>query len=109
LYYENTGNSLTAIENFNTCIKKNYNYLDAYLEIGWIYFDQQKIDQAKRIFETAIEVKPTEATPHYWLGKCLEKKGQPLEAISAYETAANLDKGLTEATEAISRIKAAKK
>ena len=109
LYYENTGNSSTAIENFNTCIKNNYNYLDAYLEIGWIYFDQQKIDQAKRIFETAIEVKPTEATPHYWLGKCLEKKGQLLEAISAYETAANLDKGLTEATEAISRIKAAKK
>ena len=27
----------------------------------------------KSIFETAIEVKPTEATPHYWLGKCFEK------------------------------------
>jgi tetratricopeptide (TPR) repeat protein len=109
LYHENTGNTATAIENFNTCIKKNYNYLDAYLEIGWIYFDQQKMNQAKSIFETAIEVKPTEATPHYWLGKCFEKMGQKLEAISAYETAANLDKGLTEATEAISRIKAAKK
>jgi hypothetical protein len=35
--------------------------------------------------------------------------GQKTEAISAYETALKLDKSLTEATEAISRIKAAKK
>jgi tetratricopeptide (TPR) repeat protein len=109
LYYENIGNTTIAIENFNACIKKNYNYLDAYLEIGWIYFDQQKIDKARDVFETAIAIKPTEAAPHYWLAKCLEKKGQKLEALSAYETAAKLDNGLTEATAAISRIKAAKK
>jgi tetratricopeptide (TPR) repeat protein len=109
LYYENNGNTSIAIENFNACIKKNYNYLDAYLEIGWIYFDQQKIEKAKEVFETAIAIKPTEASPHYWFAKCLEKMGQKTEAISAYETAAKLDKSLTEATEAISRIKAAKK
>jgi tetratricopeptide (TPR) repeat protein len=109
LYYENTGNTTIAIDNFNACIKKNYNYLDAYLEIGWIYFDQQKIDKAKAVFETAIAVKPTEAAPHYWLAKCLEKKGQLDQAVNAYQLALHLDSSLTEATAAISRIKAAKK
>jgi tetratricopeptide (TPR) repeat protein len=108
LYQENMGNTTSAIENFSACIKQNYYYLDAYLEIGWIYFDQQKIEKAKAIFETATAIKPTNAEAHYWLAKCLEKMGQTKDAISSYQTAADLDNSLKEATEAISRIKAAK-
>ena len=109
LYSGNTGNTTIAIDNFNRCIQNNYFYLDAYMEIGWIYFDQQKFDKAKGIFETAIAIKPTEAAPYYWQAKCLEKLGQPEAALSAYQLAFNLDQSLREASEAISRIKAAKK
>jgi tetratricopeptide (TPR) repeat protein len=108
LYYENTGNTEVAIENFNRCIQQNYYYLDAYLEIGWIYFDQQKYLLAKEIFETATAVKPTDARGHYWTAKCLEKLGQPDKAINAYQLAFNLDNSLSEASAAISRIKASK-
>lgn len=108
LYYENTGNTEVAIENFNRCIHQNYYYLDAYLEIGWIYFDQQKYSLAKEIFETATAVKPTDARGHYWNAKCLEKLGQPDKAINAYQLAFNLDNSLSEASAAISRIKASK-
>ncbi len=108
LYYENTGNTEVAIENFNRCIQQNYYYLDAYLEIGWIYFDQQKYSLAKEIFETATAVKPTDARGHYWTAKCLEKLGQPDKAINAYQLAFNLDNSLSEASAAISRIKASK-
>ena len=108
LYYENTGNTEVAIENFNRCIQQNYYYLDAYLEIGWIHFDQQKYLLAKEIFETATAVKPTDARGHYWNAKCLEKLGQPDKAINAYQLAFNLDNSLSEASAAISRIKASK-
>lgn len=108
LYYENTGNTKAAIENFNRCIQQNYYYLEAYLEIGWIYFDQQKYSLAKEIFETATAVKPTDARGHYWTAKCLEKLGQPDKAINAYQLAFNLDNSLSEASAAISRIKASK-
>lgn len=108
LYYENTGNTEVAIENFNRCIQQNYYYLDSYLEIGWIYFDQQKYLLAKEIFETATAVKPTDARGHYWTAKCLEKLGQPDKAIKAYQLAFNLDNSLSEASAAISRIKASK-
>ncbi len=109
LYYENIGKTEIAIENFNTCIQQNYYYIDAYLEIGWIYFDQQKYTDAKDIFETAAAVKPTDARGHYWTAKCLEKLGQPEQALNKYQLALNLDNSLNEASEAISRIKAAKK
>jgi tetratricopeptide (TPR) repeat protein len=109
LFYANTGNTGAAIENFNTCIQQNYFYIDAYLEVGWIYFDQQKFTTAKEFFETATAVKPTDARGHYWTAKCLEKLGNPQKALSAYQLAFNLDNSLLEASEAISRIKAAKK
>jgi tetratricopeptide (TPR) repeat protein len=109
LYYENIGNTATAIEKFNACIQKNYYYLDAYLEVGWIYFDQQKYAAAIEFFETATAVKPTDASAHYWTAKCLEKLGQSDKAINAYQLAFNLDNSLSEASEAISRINAAKK
>jgi tetratricopeptide (TPR) repeat protein len=109
LYFGNTGNTKNAIDNFNNCIQNNYFYIDAYMEIGWIYFDQQKYDKARGVFETAVAIKPTEAAPHYWQAKCLEKLGQPKEALNAYQLARNLDNSLSEADEAISRIKAAKK
>ncbi len=109
LYFVNTGNATIAIDNFNSCIQNNYFYIDAYMEIGWIYFDQQKFDKAKGFFEKAVAIKPTEAAPHYWQAKCLEKLGQPQEALNAYQLALNLESSLGEAAEAISRIKAAKK
>ena len=109
LYFGNTGKTKNAIDNFNSCIQNNYFYIDAYMEIGWIYFDQQKYDKAKGVFETAVAIKATEAAPHYWQAKCLEKLGQPQAALNAYQLALNLDSSLGEAAEAISRIKAAKK
>lgn len=109
LYYGNTGNTKNAIDNFNSCIQNNYFYIDAYLEVGWIYFDQQKFTAAKEIFETATAVKPTDARGHYWTAKCLEKLSEPQKALNAYQLAFNLDNSLSEASAAISRIKAAKK
>ena len=109
LYEGNMGNTKIAIDNFNSCIQNNYFYIDAYMEIGWIYFDQQKFEKAKAVFETAIAIKPTEAAPHYWQAKCFEKLSQSKEALNAYQLAFNLDNSLREAAEAISRIKAAKK
>ena len=109
LYFGNTGNTKNAIDNFNSCLQNNYFYIDAYLEVGWIYFDQQKYTAAKEIFETATAVKPTDARGHYWTAKCLEKLGNLQKALNAYQLAFNLDNSLLEASEAISRIKAAKK
>ena len=109
LFEGNIGNTKIAIDHFNSCIQNNYFYIDAYMEIGWIYFDQQKFEKAKAVFETAIAIKPTEAAPHYWQAKCFEKLGQSKEALNAYQLAFNLDNSLREAAEAISRIKAAKK
>ncbi len=109
LYEGNLGNTKNAIDNFNNCIQNNYFYIDAYLEIGWIYFDQQKFDKAKEVFEKAVTIKPTEAAPHYWQAKCLEKLGQPEQALNSYQLALNLDSSLREASESISRIKTAKK
>ena len=109
LYEGNMGNTKNAIDHFNSCIQNNYFYIDAYMEIGWIYFDQQKFEKAKAVFETAIAIKHTEAAPHYWQAKCFEKLGQSKEALIAYQLAFNLDNSLREAAEAISRIKATKK
>ena len=107
VYYARIGNSAKAIQLFNSCIANNYTYMEAYMEIGFIYYDKKQYALAQKTFETAVTVKNNYPDAFYWLGKTNEadKKWDP--AIEYYEKAVLLDPTLIEASEGIKRIKSA--
>ena len=104
VYYYNVGNKTKAIELFNRAIQNDKNFTDAWIEKGKTQFELNQMDKAKSTFEKIIEISPDNADAFYWLGKCAEAAGNKEEAKLNYQKAYALDKTLTEAKEAASRI-----
>jgi tetratricopeptide (TPR) repeat protein len=105
VYYYNIDDYSKALEMFNSCIKKDYTFLDAYMEKGRILYKQSKFKEAMDVYDIAIKVSNSFADAHLWKGKCQEALGQKEEARISYQRAYAFDKTLTEAKEAADRIK----
>jgi tetratricopeptide (TPR) repeat protein len=105
VYYYNINDYSKALEQFNSCIKKDYTFLDAYMEKGRILYKQSKFREAMEVYDIAIKVSNSFADAHYWKGKCQEALGQKEDAKTSYQRAYAFDKTLTEAKEAADRIK----
>jgi tetratricopeptide (TPR) repeat protein len=105
VYYYNINDYDKAIELFNSCIRKDYTFLDAYMEKGRILYKQAKYKEAEDVYDIVITVSNRFADAHYWKGKCQEALGQKEEAKLSYQRAYAFDKELTEAKEAADRIK----
>jgi tetratricopeptide (TPR) repeat protein len=105
VYYYNIDDYAKALELFNSCIKKDYTFLDAYMEKGRILYKQSKFKEAMEVYDMAIKISNSFADAHFWKGKCQEALGQKDDARISYQRAYAFDKTLTEAKEAADRIK----
>ena len=90
---------------FNQAIQHDYNFFDAHMEKGVIYFDQGKLDQAYKTFELVITISPSYANAYYWIGKIQEKQGLLKEAKLNYQRAYGLDKSILQAKQAADKIR----
>lgn len=104
VYYARTGNTAKAIQAFNTCIENDLNYMEAYMEKGFLAFDAHQLPEAQKIFETVVTVKNTYADGYYWLAKCNEKAGNTVAAIQNYQKSLALDPKISEASDALKRL-----
>jgi len=104
VYFENIGNSVEAIKQFNEAISQDYYFIDAYMEKGQILFYKKNYGEAREIFQLASTVSPTFADAYYWLGKSDEAIGNKNEAKLNYQRAYGLDKSLTEAKDAAGKL-----
>jgi tetratricopeptide (TPR) repeat protein len=68
VYYYNVGDYNRALELFNSCIKKDYTFLDAYMEKGRILYKQSKFKEAMEVYDIAIKVSNSFADAHFWKG-----------------------------------------
>lgn len=105
IYFARKGERKKAIEAFDACIYANRNYMEAYMEKGFLYFDNRETDQAINIFETAVKISPTYADGYYWLAKCQETVVKRTEAIANYKLALQLDPEMKEAAAALERLR----
>ena len=104
IYYARIGNREKAMDAFNKCIINDFNYIEAYMEKGFLYYESKKINEALKIFQTAVTVKKTYADGYYWIAKCNEALTNKTEAISNYQKSLVLDPGLKEASAALKRL-----
>jgi tetratricopeptide (TPR) repeat protein len=106
VYYARKGNQQKAIEAFNTCIANDLNYTEAYMEKGFIYFENKKTNEALQVFQTLATVRNTYPDAYYWMAKCYEVLNKKSEAITNYQRSLALDPKLKEAEQAIKRLTA---
>jgi tetratricopeptide (TPR) repeat protein len=105
VYFYNISEYDKAIQQFNSCISRDYTFLDAYMEKGRILFRQAKFIEAIEVYDLAIKVSGTFADAFYWKARCQEALGQKEDAKLNYQRAYALDNTLTEAKEAAAKLK----
>lgn len=106
VYYARTHDNQKAIESFNNCLYHNLNYMEAYMEKGFLYYEDKKINEALKVFQSVVTLKNTYPDGYYWLAKCQEVIHNTSEAIANYQKALTLDPKLKEASEALKRLAA---
>ncbi|WP_018611542.1 tetratricopeptide repeat protein [Segetibacter koreensis] len=104
IYYARTGADKQALQLFDKAINDNYTLMEAYMEKGFIYYDNKNYPEALKVFETATTVNNTYADAYYWRAKCREALGNKAEAILDYKRSLGLDNQLKEAAEAVKRL-----
>jgi len=104
IYYSNTAQYKMAEIEFDSCIRRDWKFTDAYLEKGIAFYKQKAYDTALSTFQMTIRVSNTYPDGYYWSGRCYEAKGQKDKAILYYRQALALDKDFSEAAERIKRL-----
>lgn len=105
VYFSNTGNKTKAIEQYNLAIQHDYNFLDAHMEKGVIYYDQKNFPEALTSFQLVTTISPSYANAYYWIAKVQEAQGKREDAKLNYQRAYGLDKTLVQAKQAAENIK----
>ncbi len=105
VYYYTIEDYKKALLQFDECIRKDYNFLDAYMRKGRILYTQQKYTDALKVYALALAISTSYADAFFWKAKCQEALGQMQEAKLNYQRAYGLDKSLTGAKEAADKLK----
>lgn len=107
VYYARKGDKTKALNRFDACIRADFNYMEAYMEKGFIFYDSRQFAEAETVFATTIRIRNNYADGFYWLAKCQETRQDKTDAIENYRHALQLDPGISEAREALKRLGAA--
>jgi tetratricopeptide (TPR) repeat protein len=97
VYYARLHKGDEAIKYFDECIANNYTYMEAYIEKGLIYFDQQQYQKALNIFQFASTVNNLYADAYYYMGRCYEMMNKKDSAVLRFKQSLQLDPTLDEA------------
>jgi tetratricopeptide (TPR) repeat protein len=105
IFFSNTAQYRKAIVDFDSCIRRDWKFSDAYLEKGIAFYEQKQYDSAMNTFRMTIRVSNTNPDAYYWVGRCYEVTGQKDQAILFYRQALALDKDFVEAADRIRKLR----
>jgi tetratricopeptide (TPR) repeat protein len=105
VYYANSRQPALAVQQFDSCIKLDWKFTEAYIEKGIVLFQNKSYDEALKTFKLATQVTNTYPDAYFWMGRCHEAMGNKEEAAENYYRALALDKGFEEAKEALRRLR----
>ena len=97
VYYSETRQYPHSIEQFDSCIARDWKMTDAYIEKGIVYVQQKQFDEALKIFNMAATVSNTDSDAYFWMGRCYEAMNQKDKAIENYQRALALEPNFYEA------------
>ena len=86
-----------ALGAYESAIQVNPNYVDAYVNIGTLYYDRQQFEKAQRYYRQALARDPQHAKAYFNLGNVMDELGCSDKAIELYEKAIQVDSGFSDA------------
>lgn len=104
-YYARVNNVKQALFYLDKAIAADFKLMDAYIEKGILLAKNKRYDEALKIYDASIAVDARYADAYYFKGQCYEAMNKKAEAIEQYETALQFDENITEAKDAIARLK----
>jgi len=105
VYYSKTGDKINALNCFNKSISQDFHFSDAYIEKGYLLYNDKRYQDALVVFVQLSKVNQMLSDGYYWQAKCNEALNKKEAAIALYEKALLLDPNLTEAKDAIEKLK----
>lgn len=105
LYYNVARQYLQAIPYFDKAIALKYNFTEAWLEKGYSLYDAGQFANAIDHFRQLATLQPRNADAWYWLAKSYEALPEKDSAIKYYTRVTRLDAGITEAVQALERLR----
>ena len=105
IYYADKDQFKPALEIFEACIRHNWKFIDAYLEKGKIFYYQKDYQKSLETFKMAVTVSNTDEDAYFWLGRVYEELKDYEQAKENYQRALSLNKSITEAKDALKRLK----
>ncbi len=106
VYYSESGQLQSAIQQFNEVIRLDWKMTDAYIEKGIVYLQLKDHKQALETFSMATTVSNTNADAWYWLGRTYEAMGNNEEAARNYERTISLEPDFAEAKQRLRKLQA---
>lgn len=108
IYYAKIGDKANALNLFNKSITEDLHLNEAYLEKGYLLYEDKKYNEALQNFNQLTQIDQSFADAYYWVAKCSEALNDKQRAIEFYEKSLHLDSSIKEATIAIERLKKTK-
>ena len=88
---------MEAIEAYQQAIRIQPNHADAYNNLGTIFINQNRIDDAIEAYQQAIQIQPNQGEAYYNLGNALHRQEKLEEAIEAYQQAIRIQPNYADA------------
>jgi tetratricopeptide (TPR) repeat protein len=109
MWAESGTNLERAAEMLNRAVSqepRNGAYVDS---LGWVYFQQGKLDLAEKYLTDATRLLPRDATVHEHLGDVFARRGDYTRALSLYRVALSMDPDPKDEAKLRSKIEQAEK
>ena len=104
VYYARTGQKEQALKGFDESIGNDYTYMEAYIEKGLIYFDEQQYGRALPVFSLAAQVNHLYPDAYYWMARSYEMMNKKDSAVYFFKQSKALDKNASETDAALKRL-----
>ena len=94
-----------AEKSFREAIKTAWDHPASYLNLGYIYEQQEQWDKAIAVYEGLLEAVPTELEAFLRIGKCQEHQGKFKEALNTYRRSLKADINQPDVMKALDEVK----
>ncbi len=106
VYYQDKGDYEMAKHEYINAILKDRNYTSSYLNLGYIYMQQDSLNKAFRQYDILTKLDPTDPEAYFNRGLCYELMGKKAEAVIDYKQALVFDERYKDPQEGLKRLNA---
>ncbi len=104
VYYQDKKDYENAKAIYKDCIIRDHQYINAYINSGWIFLQQDSVEKALHQYDLVTKIDPANAEGYYNRGLCHEMLHEKQEAINDYKQALVFSADYKDARDGLKRM-----